>query len=108
MGSPLEDRDAVAGLTLSLPTTRPSSMATPGEPEGQGGGAIESCVPTLSICLTKLDILDEFDEVKVGVAYKINGSPVEGMPGIYNDCVTRPAYSSTLPSSGTRAAECGG
>lgn len=35
-----------------------------------------------SICLTKLDILDDFDEVKVGVAYKIDGNPVEGMPGI--------------------------
>jgi adenylosuccinate synthase len=33
-----------------------------------------------SICLTKLDILDDFDEVKVGVAYTIDGSPVEGMP----------------------------
>ncbi len=34
-----------------------------------------------SICLTKLDILDNFDEVKIGVAYKLHGKELESMPG---------------------------
>jgi len=34
-----------------------------------------------SIALTKLDILDVLDEIKVGVAYKINGKRVPYFPG---------------------------
>lgn len=37
------------------------------------------------ICLTKLDILDTFDEIKVGVGYKINGQHVEHFPGSLSD-----------------------
>lgn len=35
-----------------------------------------------SIALTKLDILDVLDEIKVGVAYKVNGKRVPHFPGI--------------------------
>ena len=34
-----------------------------------------------SICLTKMDILDTFDEIKIGVAYKLNGELLDSMPG---------------------------
>lgn len=36
-----------------------------------------------SLCLTKMDILDTFDEIKVGVAYKLNGTNLDSMPGMY-------------------------
>ena len=35
-----------------------------------------------SIALTKLDILDVLDEIKVGVAYKINGKRIPHFPGM--------------------------
>jgi adenylosuccinate synthase len=31
--------------------------------------------------LTKLDILDELKEIKVGVEYKLNGKTIESLPG---------------------------
>lgn len=34
-----------------------------------------------SICLTKLDILDTFEEVKVGVSYKLDGKILDSVPG---------------------------
>lgn len=32
------------------------------------------------ICLTKLDILDSFDEVKIGVEYQLNGKTLNYYP----------------------------
>ena len=40
-----------------------------------------AATPYYSICLTKLDILDDFDEIKIGVAYKLDGKTLESMPG---------------------------
>ncbi len=34
-----------------------------------------------SICLTKMDILDTFDEIKIGVCYKLDGKVLDSMPG---------------------------
>lgn len=34
-----------------------------------------------SLNLTKLDVLDQLDEIKIGVAYKIDGKPLESFPG---------------------------
>ena len=34
-----------------------------------------------SIALSKLDILDTFEEVKIGVAYKLDGKNLESFPG---------------------------
>lgn len=34
-----------------------------------------------SINITKLDILDNLDEVKIGTEYRINGKPIDYMPG---------------------------
>ena len=34
-----------------------------------------------SIAITKLDILDDFDEVKIGVSYCLNGQPISAIPG---------------------------
>ena len=28
-----------------------------------------------------MDILDDFDEIKIGVAYRLNGEVLESMPG---------------------------
>lgn len=33
-----------------------------------------------AICLTKLDVLDTFDEIKVGVAYRYNGQELDSVP----------------------------
>ncbi|XP_064404044.1 adenylosuccinate synthetase isozyme 1-like [Halichondria panicea] len=33
-----------------------------------------------SICLTKMDILDTFDEIKIGVCYKLDGKVLDSMP----------------------------
>ena len=37
-----------------------------------------------SICLTKLDILDSFEEIKIGVAYKLDGKVLNSVPGQQN------------------------
>ena len=34
-----------------------------------------------SLNLTKLDILDSFKEIKVAVAYKLNGKEIDSIPG---------------------------
>ena len=53
-------------------------------------GGRESCTFSLlfvplsscySIALSKLDVLDTFDEIKIGVAYKLNGKNLESFPG---------------------------
>ena len=41
-------------------------------------------VLVFSLAVTKLDILDVFDEVKVGVAYYLDGKKVETFPGKRN------------------------
>ena len=33
-----------------------------------------------SLAITKLDILDDFDEIKVGIQYKLNGKVIEHYP----------------------------
>ena len=33
------------------------------------------------MALTKLDILDDFDEVKIGVSYRLNGQSITAIPG---------------------------
>lgn len=33
------------------------------------------------VVITKLDILDTFKEIKIGVSYTLDGKPVESMPG---------------------------
>ena len=44
---------------------------------------------TCSICLTKLDILDTFEEVKIAVGYKVDGVPILSMPGMFNTTIIR-------------------
>ena len=34
-----------------------------------------------SIALTKLDVLDTFQEIMIGVSYKLNGEKLDSMPG---------------------------
>ncbi len=36
-----------------------------------------------SLNLTKLDILDDLPEIKIGVKYAVNGNPLEGFPGTH-------------------------
>lgn len=40
-----------------------------------------TCHLSNSIALTKLDILDVMDEIKVGIAYKVNGKRIPHFPG---------------------------
>ena len=39
---------------------------------------------SFSICLTKMDILDSFDEIKIGIAYRLDGKVLDSMPGQQN------------------------
>ncbi len=39
-----------------------------------------ACNDYTSINLTKLDVLDKFDELKVATAYSLNGQQLEGFP----------------------------
>jgi len=58
-----------------------------------------------SLVVTKLDVLDELDEVKVCVAYKLRGQIIEDMPAVGADLeLIEPVYE-TLPGwkSSTRA-----
>jgi adenylosuccinate synthase len=41
-------------------------------------------LPYDSLNLTKLDVLDDLDEIKIGVAYKHNGSLLESFPADLN------------------------
>ncbi|KAL5463636.1 hypothetical protein EMCRGX_G032551 [Ephydatia muelleri] len=55
-----------------------------------------------SICLTKLDILDTFEEVKIAVGYKVDGVPLLSMPAdqftlekVQVDYISLPGWKST-------------
>jgi adenylosuccinate synthase len=58
-----------------------------------------------SIILTKLDVLDELDEVKVCVAYKVNGKVVDDMPATSSHLDSIEPVYETLPGwkSATRS-----
>lgn len=46
-----------------------------------------------SIALTKLDVLDGVEHIKICVGYTMNGQPVEGMPACAEDCdILQPIY----------------
>ncbi|EFQ98538.1 adenylosuccinate synthetase [Nannizzia gypsea CBS 118893] len=47
--------------------------------------------------LTKLDILDDFDEIKVGVAYKLDGKELESFPASSDDMEKVEVVYETLP-----------
>lgn len=38
-----------------------------------------------NLCLTKLDILDVFEEIQIAIAYKINGEKLEHFPGLITE-----------------------
>ena len=40
-----------------------------------------------SFNLTKLDVLDHLDEIKIGVNYKINGKKIDYMPSTLEEYV---------------------
>jgi len=33
------------------------------------------------LCITKIDCLDDFDEIKVGTQYAVDGEPLRAFPG---------------------------
>ncbi|XP_064621247.1 adenylosuccinate synthetase-like [Lineus longissimus] len=49
------------------------------------------------ICLTKLDILDEFEEVKIGVEYKLNGAVMNYYPELQTELEAVEVEYVTLP-----------
>ncbi|HEY9809722.1 MAG TPA: adenylosuccinate synthase [Halomicronema sp.] len=58
------------------------------------------------LAITKLDVLDELDEIKVCVAYEINGERCEHFPNnarLFADC--KPIYE-TMPGWKTSTADC--
>lgn len=61
-----------------------------------------------SLNLTKLDVLDELDEVKIGVAYKINGErlPPGMMPSTLEDLENVEVEYETMPGWKTSLAKC--
>lgn len=44
------------------------------------------------ICLTKLDILDSFDEVKIGVDYTLNGKALNYYPSSLSELSSVEVY----------------
>ena len=38
-----------------------------------------------SVNITKLDILSDLNEIKIGVEYRINGKPIDYMPGTIDE-----------------------
>lgn len=50
-----------------------------------------------AICLTKLDILDTFDDIEVAVGYKLNGVKVEHFPGSISDLASVEVEYDTVP-----------
>lgn len=38
-----------------------------------------------AICLNKLDVLDTFEEIKIGIAYKLNGESLDCFPALITD-----------------------
>ena len=58
------------------------------------------------MAITKLDVLDEFDEIQVCVAYEINGNQTTDFPNSARDFAKcRPVYK-TLPGWNQNTAEC--
>lgn len=57
------------------------------------------------MCLTKLDILDTFEEIKIGVGYKVDGVPLLSMPGmrLHVMCTLTSFYTSGLSAYKTYA-----
>ncbi len=46
-----------------------------------------------SIALSKIDMLDEFDTIKICTHYQLNGKPINSMPSLYSDLAdVRPVY----------------
>jgi len=44
----------------------------------------ETTIKKKSLNLTKLDVFDQLDEIKIGVAYTLNGKKLESFPGNKN------------------------
>lgn len=63
-----------------------------------------------SICLTKLDILDTLDSIKVGVGYKLNGKKIDYFPSSIKELsnveveyITLPGWNSSIEAARTWA-----
>ena len=48
-----------------------------------------------SFNLTKLDVLDDLDELKIGVGYVVDGQTLDGFPGMYHSILLPICNSST-------------
>lgn len=59
-----------------------------------------------SIALTKLDILDTFEEIKIGVAYKLNGNPLDTFPADLKTLAEVEVEYITLPGWKTDISNC--
>ncbi|KAJ2826161.1 Adenylosuccinate synthase, partial [Coemansia sp. 'formosensis'] len=59
-----------------------------------------------SINLTKLDVLDVFDEIKVAVSYTINGKKVTSFPASLEDLETATVNYVTLPGWKANISKC--
>jgi len=61
-----------------------------------------------SINITKLDVLDDLDEVKIGVAYKINGEtlPMGMMPSTLEQLEAVEVVYESMPGWNTSIAHC--
>lgn len=97
LGSQLVDGDGVAGLMWWWLAIAAWLMGSQGEGQGSCGEGWGSCGEgwectilyvgvscPCSVVITKLDVLDTFKEIRIGVSYTLGGKPVEGMPGEAN------------------------
>ena len=49
------------------------------------------------IALTKLDVLDELDEIKMCVAYELDGKRLDYLPAAVEDQINIKPFNETLP-----------
>ena len=59
-----------------------------------------------SLNITKLDVLDEFEEIKIGVGYRIDGEEIMSMPANLEDFSKVEVVYETLPGWKTDTTEC--
>ena len=56
-----------------------------------------ACNDYTAINLTKLDVLDDFDELKVATSYSLRGEKLEGFPALAEDLAQVEVHYETLP-----------
>jgi len=90
----LDDRLRAAGAEFGTTTGRPRRCGWIDIPQLRYALLLNGVT---EVNLTKLDVLSSFDEVKIGVGYRLNGQAVAGMPASLNTYSQVEVEYETLP-----------